>query len=74
MGNTNLNNDQHLKLCIIVDKDVYTVGEVITGSVLIRATSYRPYQSLYINIAGHESVSWSHKSGNNREPDRRFEQ
>ena len=62
MGN-NLNKDKDLKVCILLDNIVYNAGEVVTGRVCIRATANRPYQYLYINIIGSESVFWTEKHG-----------
>ena len=58
MGN-NINKDSDLKVCVILDKIAYNAGEVVTGRVCIRATANRPYQSLYINLIGRESVYWT---------------
>ena len=58
MGN-NINKDNDLKVCIVLDNIVYTAGEVVTGRVCIRATAHRPYQYLYISIIGSEGVHWS---------------
>ena len=58
MGN-NINKDEHLKICLTLDNPVYNAGDIVTGTVCIRATANRPYQSLYINIIGDESVLWT---------------
>ena len=62
MGN-NLNKDKDLKVCILLDNIVYNAGEVVTGRVCIRATANKPYQYLYINIIGSESVYWTEQHG-----------
>ena len=58
MGN-NINKDEHLRVGITLDSIVYNAGDVVTGTVYIRATANRPYQFLYLSIIGNEDVDWS---------------
>jgi len=62
MGN-NLNNDKNLKICVVLDDDIYYAGDTLTGTVYIRITSARLYQYLYLSLIGSEYVYWSQQQG-----------
>ena len=53
---SHLNNDPELRIYIVLDNLVYIAGEIVTGTIYLRAKCHKAYESLHLSFSSKESI------------------